>query len=121
LGKSTLAHEEDSLRALRPDRQRGEPLRVQATVATSYTDFSDDGVYVLNGTENVTTRNSTPTTNHVDWYPDLVQTGCATGTKTTSADGFHLTIDVLTNIFEATGTMTTTIDGHTYHQPANRT
>jgi len=61
----------------------------------------------------------------IDWYSDLTQTEARTGrvhgTKKTSPDGFHLTIDILTNIFQATGTLTTTIDGHAYTQPANGT
>lgn len=92
-----------------------------STVAVSYSHFSDDGIHVLNGTESVTTQTPTPTLNKVDWYSDLVQTGCVNATKTTSPDGFHLTIDVLTNLFQATGTLTTTIDGHGYEQPADGT
>ncbi|SQD95651.1 hypothetical protein FMEAI12_3280001 [Parafrankia sp. Ea1.12] len=59
------------------------------------------------------------TTSKVDWFSDLTQTGATKATKKTSPDGFHLTIDVLTNIFGATGTLTTTIDGKAYRQPAN--
>jgi hypothetical protein len=92
-----------------------------STVAVTYTNYSDDGYHVLNGTESTTTTNPSPTLNKVDWHSDLVQTGCVTATKKTSSDGFHLTIDILTNIFEATGTLTTTIDGRTYTQPANGT
>ncbi len=92
-----------------------------STVAVSYTNYSDDGYHVLNGTESVTTNNPSPTLNKIDWYSDLVQTGCVDATKKTSPDGFHLTIDVLRNQFNATGTLTTTVDGHTYTQPANGT
>lgn len=65
------------------------------------------------------------TTSKVDWYSDLTQTVHAkdgtttTNTKKTSSDGFLLSIDVLTNIFDATGTLTTTIDGKAYRQPVN--
>jgi hypothetical protein len=41
------------------------------------------------------------------------------GTKKTSADGFKLTIDIAMPVFEAKGTMTTTIDGVVYQQPGN--
>ncbi|WP_018636426.1 hypothetical protein [Parafrankia elaeagni] len=101
------------------------------TVVVTYTDFTDDGVSTLNGTEKVTVTIPALTTSKVDWYSDLTQTVRAadgstttntkTKTKTTSPDGFHLTIDVLTNIFDATGTLTTTLDGRAYRQPANRT
>ncbi|GAA2404209.1 hypothetical protein GCM10010191_09880 [Actinomadura vinacea] len=92
-----------------------------STIAVAYKGFSDDGLHVLNGTERVTAANPTLTTTKVDWYSDLVQTGRTRATKKSSPDGFHLTIDVLTNIFQATGTLTTTINGRTYLQPANGT
>lgn len=92
-----------------------------STVSVAYRNYSDDGAHILNGTESVTTTNPSPTLNKLDWYSDLIQTGQDHGTKKTSPDGFHLTIDVLTNIFQATGTLTTTINGTTYRQPANGT
>lgn len=39
----------------------------------------------------------------------------------TSPDGFHLAIDIITNIFNANATLTTTINGISYYQPANGT
>lgn len=92
-----------------------------STVSVSYTDYSDDGFHVLDGTESVTRRNPSMLVSELDWHSDLEQTGCTTATKTTSPDGFHLRIDVLETVFEATGTLTTTIDGRTYTQPANGT
>ncbi|KAF9873751.1 hypothetical protein CkaCkLH20_08861 [Colletotrichum karsti] len=91
------------------------------TVAVEYHDFSDDGVNVLVGTEKVTAVNPTPTVEDVDWFSDLVQTGPNNGTKKTSPDGFHLSIDIMTNIFEANGTLTTTVNGKEWFQPANGT
>jgi hypothetical protein len=56
------------------------------------------------------------------WHSNLRLTGCQTGTKLTSEpNGFTLTVDLLTNIFHGDGTLTTTIDGTTYRQPANGT
>ncbi|OTA60085.1 hypothetical protein K449DRAFT_435762 [Hypoxylon sp. EC38] len=91
------------------------------SVAVTYTHFSDDGLTFLDGTENVTTRNPTITLNVVDWYSDLVQSGQTNATKKTSPDGFHLSIDALTNIFDANGTLSTTVNGTLYTQPANGT
>lgn len=91
------------------------------SVAVTYHNFSDDGLTFLNGAENVTTRNPTITLNEVDWYSDLVQSGQTNATKKTSPDGFHLSIDALTNIFEANGTLSTTVNGTLYTQPANGT
>ncbi|OTB20761.1 hypothetical protein K445DRAFT_372322 [Daldinia sp. EC12] len=71
------------------------------SVAVKYDNFSDDGLTFLDGSENVTTHNPTPTLNEVDWYSNLVQTGRTNATKVTSPDGFHLSIDVITNIFNA--------------------
>ncbi|KAI0376827.1 hypothetical protein F5Y04DRAFT_265586 [Hypomontagnella monticulosa] len=91
------------------------------SVAVTYHNFSNDGLTFLDGAENVTTRNPTVTLNEVDWYSDLVQSGQTIATKKTSPDGFHLSIDVLTNIFDATGTLSTTVNGTLYTQPANGT
>lgn len=88
-------------------------------VSVSYHDFSDNGIDVLVGTENTTSTNLNATTSLVDWYSDLTQTGSSTSTKRTSPGGFHLTIDILLNVFRATGTLTTTIDGVEYLQPLN--
>jgi hypothetical protein len=96
-------------------------------ITVTYTDYSDDGIRVVNGTEKV--GRTTPSTyvTHVDWWSDLRQKITEPGkkpitaTKITSPDGFHLTIDLLQNNLDATGTLTTTVDGQTYTQPANGT
>lgn len=91
------------------------------TVEVRYTDYSDDGHSVINGTEKVTGDNPSPTLNRLDWYSDLVRTGRVHATKKSSPGGFHLAIDILVNRFEATGTLTTVVDGRTYTQPADGT
>lgn len=93
------------------------------SVAVSYADYADVDGYVLNGYENVTVTIQVPNfwLNLVDWYSDITQTGVVNATKKTSLDGFHLSIDAQVNIFEANGTLSTTIDGVTYEQPANGT
>ncbi|KAH8665643.1 saponin hydrolase precursor [Ilyonectria robusta] len=103
--------------------REGDPSAPIGTVAAIYHNFSDDGTSFINGWENVTSRSLSPTVNVVDWYSDLVQTGEDEylATKKTSPDGFHLRIDVLTNYFNANGTLTTTINGKDYKQPANNT
>jgi hypothetical protein len=89
------------------------------TVAVVYHDYSDDGENFLTGWENVTVSNPNATSNMVDWFSDLRQTGSSNASKITSPDGFHLAIDILTNIFNAKGTLTTSIDGVEYKQPVN--
>ncbi|XXH04523.1 hypothetical protein Hte_010939 [Hypoxylon texense] len=91
------------------------------TVHVAYDSFSDDGPTFLDGTENATVRNPTVTLNMVDWYSDLVQSGQTSATKRTSPDGFHLSIDVNLNEFNANGTLSTTVNGTLYTQPANGT
>jgi hypothetical protein len=84
-----------------------------------YKDYSDDRDNIINGTEQVTQLPSKPTTFTLDWRSNLIQSGTTHGTKITSPDGFQASEDVFTNIFEATGTLTTTIGGKTYTQPTN--
>jgi hypothetical protein len=93
------------------------------TVTVNYTNYSDDSEHFLSGFESVTRTVLLPNVwnNRLDWYSDLNQTGVVTATKKTSPDGFHLTIDAQINIFNATGELTTTIDGVVYKQPANGT
>lgn len=97
-------------------------LRAIETVSVVYHDFSDDGVNVLSGSERVTRcMHSNPTLQDIDWYSNLTQTGPNNGTKLTGREGFRLKIDIMTNIFEANGTLITTVDREEYVQPANGT
>lgn len=91
------------------------------TVSVNYTNFSDDAQHFINGYESVTLTlsASNPWLNQLDWVSDVVQTGAVNAVKVTGPGGFHLTIDAIENIFEANGTLSTTIDGVTYQQPLN--
>lgn len=93
--------------------------RTIKSVSVAYDNYSDNGESVINGTESVSGGYIRLTTALIDWHSNLTQTGKVHGTKMTSPDGFKLSIDVMRNIFEATGTLTTTINGHAYTQPAN--
>ena len=90
------------------------------TVAVAYDNFSDDGLNIIHGAEKVTVT-STGSLQHVDWYSNMTSTGDQYSTKLTSEGGFHLFIDLLVNLFEANGTLTTTVDGVVFKQPANGT
>lgn len=96
-------------------------LGILKTVVVNYTRFSDDGEHFINGRERVTLTlsPSDPWLNHLDWYSDLVQTGATNASKVTGTGGFHLSINAMENIFEANGTLTTTVNGVAYHQPLN--
>ena len=91
------------------------------TVSVEYTNFSNDGINILSGNELISQSFPSLTISKLDWYSNLTSTGETDSTKITSTEGFHLQIDVLENLFEADGTLTTTIDGTVYLQPANGT
>jgi hypothetical protein len=93
------------------------------TVSVEYDSYSDEEGYVINGAESVTLH-STPTDpwlSNLDWFSDLSETGVVAATKKTGPGGFQLSINAQTNIFDAVGTLTTTIDGVVYKQPLNDT
>jgi hypothetical protein len=89
------------------------------SIQVAYDNYSDNGINVINGTESVQ-NDSTP--GNVTWNENLTLSGQREGTKLTSPGGFTLGLSVLLhNDFQATGTMTTTIDGQSYTQPDNGT
>jgi hypothetical protein len=90
-------------------------------VEVAYQAYADEPGRVINGTESVSEVRPDPLTSALDWRSSLTQTGAVKATKMTSADGFKLTINIMENIFQATGTLTTTIDGAVYTQPKNGT
>ncbi|KAL4874315.1 hypothetical protein BJY04DRAFT_17736 [Aspergillus karnatakaensis] len=103
------------------------------SVSVRYTDFvssfyegedeDESGEYVLNGYESVSVDvpAENPWMNHLFWESDLVQTraGIVTGRKQTSEGGFNLSIEAMRNVFNASGTLTTTVGGVVYRQPEN--
>jgi len=105
IAKVTVAHS--------PDHKRIQKVEV------SYDNYSDDGESVLNGTESVAGGYVQPTMVSLDWHSNIRQAGKVNATKLTSPDGFHLKIDVMRNILEAQGTLTTTVNGKAYSQPGS--
>ncbi|MCQ8194279.1 hypothetical protein [Streptomyces rugosispiralis] len=98
------------------------------SIAVDYRDYSDDGTHIINGSEKVErvsdpTLGCTPGTATalacVTWTEDLTLSGRHTGAKRTGPDGFTLGPSTLSQNFQAVGTLTTTIDGTAYTQPAN--
>jgi hypothetical protein len=88
-------------------------------ISVIFDEYTDDGELVINGPQSVAIHQDSPLSD-ITWKADLTISGPYEGTVKTSADGF--TVDRQTkrdNIMRATGTMTTTINGHTYHQPIN--
>jgi hypothetical protein len=86
-----------------------------ASVSARYTDFSDDGRHVINGTESVE-RGAKP--GQLVWHSDIRASGAQQGTKVTSEPSgfvFGFRSGALGRV--VTGTLTTTIDGHAYTPP----
>jgi hypothetical protein len=87
-----------------------------AAILVSYSNYSDDGQHILNGTESVAAAGGTA--GAVTFNEDLTVSGADTGTKTTTPGGFTVTpVTSIENRFAATGLMTTTINGITYFPP----
>lgn len=90
-------------------------------LSVAYTDYSDTPGVVLNGTESVV-RGSDSDIADMTLHENLTMTGRQQGTKKTSEpDGFTMKAAMLQSGFQVTGTLTTTIDGCAYTQPANGT
>jgi hypothetical protein len=97
------------------------------SIAVTYSGFSDDGGHTLDGTESVTADYPSTYVTDILWKSALTQVVKEKGakplrvTKVSSPDGFHLTISLIDNNLNATGTLTTTVGTQTYTQPANGT
>lgn len=122
-GKYTLRGKVSGIAHVELSSSTGDQSGSFDTVAVDYANYADVEGYVLNGWENVTRTVlwPNPWDNLIDWYSDIEQTGVVTGSKKTSKDGFHLQVDAVLNIFNATGELSTTLDGTVYEQPANGT
>jgi hypothetical protein len=102
------------------------------SIAVTYHDFTNLPGYVINGTESVENNGTNnPFAEMVTWFENLTLSGRHIGSKVTTpcasltptcSNGFTLGFQTLIlNNFQASGTITTTIDGNTYTQPANGT
>ena len=91
------------------------------TIAVTYRNFSDDGATILSGSERVKVITPSPGQMEVDWFSDIIQRGATNGTKVTTPGGFHISVNIFTNLAVYTGNLTTTLDGTAWYQPANGT
>ncbi len=91
------------------------------TMDITYSGYEQaQGMNVINGTEDIST--SGDTFGNITWNENITANGQqGSGTQVTSPGGFTInTLDLLeSNNFQATGTMTTTLNGVTYTQPSN--
>jgi hypothetical protein len=95
---------------------------VQA-VAVDYRRYAN-GCRVFDGHERVRRLPGGGFQPPIEWDSDITMTGCETGTKVTRTAGGEqgpMTMSTAGNNFQAEGTLTTTIDGQVYRQPANGT
>jgi hypothetical protein len=92
-----------------------------SSISVSYSNYSDDGKNFINGTQSTSlTSSSNPLDIVQTFHEDLRVSGQNTGTEVTSEpDGYSIapTASLVHGSYEPTGTMTTTLNGETYHQP----
>jgi hypothetical protein len=101
--------------------ERNLPGNVLSAVSVQYHDFAND-CRIFNGSEEVELHPTSLFTSYVDWTSDIAMSGCETGTKITrnaSGDKGTMSMSSNANVFEATGTLTTTLGTKVYDQPAN--
>jgi hypothetical protein len=79
------------------------------SVQVTYTNYTDDGINVINGTQSATRSPA-------NWHSNLALSGCHTGSQVTSEPG-GFTMSGTTR----TGTLTTTLDGISYTSPLSNT
>ena len=92
------------------------------SISVTYSNYSDDGVDFINGTESITlTPQPNTSTNYTfqEALTDNAANGAVIGTKTTSPSGYTINnAAVAQSIYQPVGTMTTVLNGVTYNQPS---
>ena len=87
-----------------------------SSVSVMYTDFTDDGLRIINGTESAETTGG-GMMGGVIIHSNLTSSGCQTGTKITSEPGGFKVEGGFMGGGTITGTLTTTIGGRPYTSP----
>lgn len=90
-------------------------------ISVVYTNYSDDGLSFLSGSENVTATRSSAVLSTYEWNSNITQSGAVTGTKKTSPGGYHASMDVQVNVLNSTGSFMTTLDGVEWKNPLSGT
>ena len=83
-----------------------------SAIRVSYSDYTDDGQHIINGTETAE-RQGDGLDARIVWHSDLRSSGIQNGTKRTGPGGF-----VMTFSGPVEGELITTIDGKEYRRPA---
>ncbi len=98
------------------------PSKTQvSSISVSYSNYSDDGVNIINGTQSTTLTSSSNPLNVIQTFHEALRlSGQNTGTEVTSEPGGYTiapTASLVHGTYEPTGTMTTTLNGRVYTQP----
>jgi hypothetical protein len=93
-----------------------------SSISVSYSNYSLDGKNSINGTQSTAlTGSSNPLDTTQTFHDDLSASGQNKGTEVTSEPGGYTiapTASLVHGTYEPTGTLTTTLNGKVYSQPA---
>jgi hypothetical protein len=87
------------------------------SVSANYTNYSDDGYFVIDGQEFASRNSTSPLVVQVFWQSNLTLSGCETGKKFTNPEGYFTTLDIMYPVVQSTGFLATTIGNTTYYSP----
>ena len=94
---------------------------VFSSISVSYANYSDGDANFINGTQSTTLTNSTDPLDIVQTFHEALRlSGRNTGSEVTSEPGGYTiapTASLVHGTYQPTGTITTTFNGRTYHQP----
>jgi hypothetical protein len=90
-------------------------------ISAVYDNYAND-CRVFNGSESAVETAEISAFQYEDtWTSNIVMSGCETGTKVTrdrnGVEGGETTMSAVGGVFQATGSLTTTIDGEEFTQP----
>jgi hypothetical protein len=96
---------------------------ILSSIWVSYSNYSQDGKDFINGTQSTTlTGSSNPLSTVQTFHEDLKLSGKNTGSEVTSEPGGYTiapTASLVHGAYQPTGTITTTVNGKVYRQPAS--
>jgi len=87
------------------------------SVSANYTNYSDDGYHIIDGFESASFSPSSPILLSLSWRSSLTLSGCISGKKVTSPEGYFVVLDLMNPVVQSTGNLTTTIGNVTYVSP----
>ncbi len=88
-----------------------------SSISVHYTHYSDDGYHIIDGYEQASRNRTTPFLVQIFWKSNLTLSGCLSGKKLTSDNGYSVTLDMWNPVVQSTGSLSTTIENMTYTSP----